>query len=193
MQSYFTTIYADGGCKPNPGPGAYAAILQHGEKVACIRGYAAETTNNQMELAAAIAALHTLKSSRIPVKVMVDSQYVHSGATMWLKGWKKNGFRTTDDRPVKNRELWIELDTVISRFVITWVKVDAHSSDLGNNKADALVWDTRDAKGDPTRFQMTEIPTIESPWSYTSFQATATNPVVADLRKRFAHILKEGK
>lgn len=193
MTSYFTIIHSDGGSRPNPGPGAYAAILQHGDKAACVRGYAPHTTNNQMELAAVIAALHALKSTRIPVKVMVDSQYVHAGATIWLKSWKKNGWRTTDDRPIKNKDLWIELDAIADKFVITWVKVDGHSSNLMNNRADTLVWDTREAEGDPARYQVTDIPTIDSPWSYTGFQAGQVNPQVAQLRDRFKSILEGAK
>ena len=81
---YFTIIHCDGGARPNPGPAAYAAILQHGDKAACVRGYAPYATNNQMELAAVIAALHSLKSTKIPIKVVMDSQYVQAGASRWI-------------------------------------------------------------------------------------------------------------
>jgi ribonuclease HI len=168
--SYFTIIHCDGGARPNPGEAAYAAILQHGGRIACVRGYAPHATNNQMELAAAIAALHTLKSSRIPVKVVVDSQYVQAGASRWIKTWRKNGWMTSRGEPVENRELWQELDAVMSRFVIDWIKVEGHADSLMNNRADDLVWDTRQAEGDSTRYQIVDIPTLESPWSFVGFE-----------------------
>lgn len=189
MDNYFTIIHCDGGSKPNPGQAAYAAILQHGDKVACVRGYAPHATNNQMELAAVIAALHALKSTRIPVRVVVDSEYVHSGASKWLSGWRKNGWRNAGDKPIKNADLWRELDDVAGKFVITWVKVEGHAGVEMNNRADRLVWDTREAEGDPARYRLTDIPTIASPWSYTGFYAhQPVNPKVAALKQRFNQI-----
>jgi ribonuclease HI len=184
---YFTIIHTDGGASPNPGEAAYAAILQHGDKVACVRGYVPHATNQQMELAAVIAALHALKSTRIPVQVVTDSQYVHNGASKWINGWRKNGWRAS--RPIKNRELWQELDTAMSCFVISWVKVTGHGSSLMNNQADSLVQDTRQAEGDPSRYRVTDIPTIESTWSYLAFeQSRPLNPKAAALKQRFQAI-----
>jgi ribonuclease HI len=191
--SYFTVIHTDGGSRPNPGQGAYAAILQHQGKSAVVRGYVPYATNNQMELAAVIAALHALKSTRIPVKLYVDSQYVHDGATRWLKGWRKNNWKTSNGDPVKNVELWQELDEIMGRYVISWHKVTSHAGSAMNNRADELVWDTRDAAGDPAKYQVTNIPTIESPWEFTVFQNRIVNaklpPQAKAMGNRFRQIL----
>lgn len=189
--SFFTLIHADGGARPNPGEAAYAAILQNGDKIACVRGYVPHATNNQMELAAVIAALSALKSTKIPVKVAIDSQYVHGGASRWLKTWRNNGWQTASGDPLQNTELWQELDRIMSRFVIAWTKVEGHSSDLMNNRADELVWDTRQAKGDPAHFAVTDLPTIESDWSYTAFTQSKLLPAKAtQLKEHFQTLLK---
>jgi ribonuclease HI len=186
----FTIIHTDGGAAPNPGEGAYVAILQNGERAACVRGYAPHATNQQMELAAVIAGLHALRSVKIPVHIHTDSQYVHGGASMWIKGWRKNGWKTTTGTPLANVELWQELDSVMGKFVIAWFKVDGHAGVEMNVKADNLVWDTRNARGIASRYQVTDIPTIESAWSFTQFQTQHVRPEVADLRNQFAGILK---
>ncbi|GIK43787.1 MAG: hypothetical protein BroJett011_76200 [Chloroflexota bacterium] len=190
MTTYFTTIYTDGGASPNPGEGAYVAILQNGDRAAAVRGYAPHATNQQMELAAVIAGLHVLKSTRIPVHIYTDSQYVQGGASMWIKGWRKNGWKTTSGSPLANVELWQELDQVMNNYVISWFKVDGHAGVQMNVKADHMVQDTRQALGIASRYQIVDIPTIESPWHFTQFQTRQTRPEVNYLRDRFAGLLK---
>jgi ribonuclease HI len=193
MDPLFTIIHTDGGASPNPGEGAYVAILQNGQRSACVRGYAPYATNQQMELAAAIAGLHALKSTRIPVHIYTDSQYLHAGASRWIRSWRKNGWKTSQGRVLKNVDLWQELDTVMAPYVITWFKVEGHAGVSMNVAADNLVWDTRDAKGDSTQYQMLDIPPIESPWEFSRFQRQlkqTVRPEVAQLRRRFAGILK---
>jgi ribonuclease HI len=190
---YCTSIYTDGGCSPNPGQGAYVGILQHGDKTRCVRGYASHATNQQMELAAVITALYALKSTKYPVHIHTDSQYVCDGASMWLKSWKKNDWRTSGGSKIKNLDLWLALDDVMARFVITWFKVEGHAGVEFNVKADNLVTDTRQAKGNPVLYQMTDIPSLESTWNFISFQASqnqTVRPEVAYLRQRYAGILK---
>lgn len=193
---YYTTIHTDGGSSPNPGEGAYVAILQHGELTRCVRGYAPHATNQQMELAAVIAALYALKSIKIPVHIHTDSQYVHDGASMWLKGWIKNNWTTASGGRVKNIDLWQALDDIMSRYVIAWFKVEAHAGVEMNVKADNLVQDTRQAKGDPKLYQVTDILEIESTWSFTGFQQAQqqiVRPEVAYLRQRYSGILNGSK
>lgn len=187
----FTIIHTDGGAAPNPGEGAYVAILQNGERSACVRGYALYATNQQMELAAVIAGLSALKSRRIPVKVITDSQYVHGGASRWLKDWRKNGWRTSKGKPLANLELWQELDQLISRYVIAWTKVAGHAGVEINVKADHLVQDTRQAKGDPALYQITDISTLPATWSFSQFQSQTIRPEVTALRDRYAHLLAQ--
>lgn len=189
MPELFTTIYTDGGCAPNPGEGAYVAILQNGSRAGAVRGYAPHATNQQMELAAAIGGLHALKTAKIPVKIFTDSQYLNDGASRWLKGWKRNKWRTSKDEPLKNVDLWQELDYLIGQYVISWHKVGGHAGVEMNVKADGLVWDTRMAKGDPTLYQSVEIPTLASPWNFTDFQTKTVRPEVAYLRQKFAGLL----
>lgn len=200
MSNLFTIIYTDGGAAPNPGEGAYVAILQNGERAACVRGYVPHATNQQMELAAVIAGLHALKSTRIPVHLYTDSQYIHGGASMWIRGWRKNGWKTTSGSPLANMELWQELDRVMNNYVISWFKVDGHAGVEMNVKADNLVWDTRRALGIAERYEVTDIPTIACPWDYNQFIHQAANTPrpdevarrgqVAQMRKELAGILK---
>lgn len=193
MSDLFTTIYTDGGAAPNPGEGAYVAILQNGDRAAVVRGYAPHATNQQMELAAAIAGLHTLKSTKIPVRIYTDSQYLHGGASMWIRGWRKNGWKTASGSLLANVELWQELDRVMNNYVISWFKVDGHAGVQFNVKADNLVWDTRQALGIADRYQITDIPTIPCPWDFNQFihQAAHTpRPEVAQIRKELAGLLK---
>jgi ribonuclease HI len=193
MSNLFTIIHTDGGAAPNPGEGAYVAILQNGDRSAVVRGYVPHATNQQMELAAAIAGLHALKSTRIPVHIFTDSQYVHNGASMWIRGWRKNGWKTASGSPLANVELWQELDSVMAKYVITWFKVDGHAGVEMNVKADNLVWDTRNAKGIADRYQVIDIPTIPCPWDYSQFihqSAKTPRPEVAQLRKELAGLLK---
>jgi len=130
-------IYTDGACKGNPGPGGWGAYLQYKDKEKELYGGEAETTNNRMELMAAIQALETLKRS-CPVKLNTDSKYVLQGITEWMDNWKKRGWKTANKRPVKNEDLWRRLDAAIQKHDIEWHWVKGHSGNLGNEKADSL-------------------------------------------------------
>ncbi len=130
-------IYTDGACSGNPGPGGWGAILTYGDKSKEISGGEANTTNNRMELLAAISALDALKKpSR--VELHTDSQYVMKGITQWIHGWKKNGWKTADKKPVKNAELWQRLDEARRRHEIDWRWVKGHAGHEQNERADEL-------------------------------------------------------
>ena len=130
-------IYTDGSCLGNPGNGGWAAIiLNDGEKTE-LKGSKKDTTNNQMELLAPIEALKKIpKGSK--VQIFTDSKYVKSGITEWIHNWKKNGWKTADKQPVKNKELWEELDLLNNQFKISWNWVKAHSNDQLNNEVDLI-------------------------------------------------------
>ena len=131
------TIYTDGACSGNPGPGGWGALLMFGEHERELCGGEAETTNNQMELRAAIEALNALKRP-CDVDLYTDSQYVRGGITGWIYGWKKNGWRTANKKPVKNVELWQALDQAMARHRIDWHWVKGHAGHEDNERADAL-------------------------------------------------------
>lgn len=130
-------IWTDGACKQNPGVGGWGALLVWGEHRLELYGGERLTTNNQMELTAVISALSALKRP-CPIILHTDSSYVKNGITQWVHGWKRNGWRTADKKPVKNVELWQRLDALTSRFEIEWRWVKGHSGDPGNEKADEL-------------------------------------------------------
>ena len=130
-------IYTDGSCLNNPGNGGWAAIIIDDGKKTQIKGSKKNTTNNQMELLAPIEALKKIpKGSK--VQIFTDSKYVKSGMTEWIHNWKKNGWKTTDKQPVKNKELWEELDLLANEFEISWNWVKAHSTDKLNNEVDLI-------------------------------------------------------
>ena len=130
-------IYTDGSCLENPGNGGWAAIIIDDEKKTQIKGSKKNTTNNQMELLAPIEALKKIpKASK--VQIFTDSKYVKSGITEWIHNWKKNGWKTADKQPVKNTELWEELDLLNNEFEISWNWVKAHSTDQLNNEVDLI-------------------------------------------------------
>ena len=130
-------IYTDGSCLENPGNGGWAAIIIDDEKKTEIKGSKKNTTNNQMELLAPIEALKKIpKGSKI--EIFTDSKYVKSGITEWIHNWKKNGWKTADKQPVKNKELWEELDLLANQFEISWNWVKAHSTDELNNEVDLI-------------------------------------------------------
>ena len=130
-------IYTDGACSGNPGPGGWGAILTYGDNCKEISGGEAMTTNNRMELMAAISALDALKKpSR--VELHTDSQYVMKGITQWIHGWKKNGWKTADKKPVKNVELWQRLDEARRVHDIDWRWVKGHAGHAENERADEL-------------------------------------------------------
>jgi ribonuclease HI len=130
-------IHTDGACSGNPGPGGWGAVLQYGKTVRELKGGAPLTTNNQMELTAAIEALNALKRP-VPVELHTDSVYVKDGLTKWIHGWKRNGWRTADKKPVKNLELWQALDSAVQRHTISWHWVKGHNGDAMNERADEL-------------------------------------------------------
>ena len=130
-------IYTDGSCLENPGNGGWAAIIIDDGKKIQIRGSKKNTTNNQMELLAPIQALKKI-SKGSKVQIFTDSKYVKSGITEWIHNWKKNGWKTANKQPVKNKELWTELDILSSKFEIDWNWVKAHSTDKLNNEVDLI-------------------------------------------------------
>lgn len=130
-------IYTDGACKGNPGRGGWGALLQYDGRTREIFGGAAHTTNNRMELTAVIQALASLKR-RSPVALYTDSQYVKSGIQTWIHRWQKNGWKTTDRKPVKNADLWQQLDLAAAQHDITWHWVKGHGATPGNERADEL-------------------------------------------------------
>lgn len=130
-------IFTDGACSGNPGPGGWGAILRSGGHEREISGGEAATTNNRMELMAVIQALQALKTSSA-VTVHTDSRYVMDGATKWILGWKKNGWKTADKKPVKNEDLWRALDSELGGHDVSWRWVKGHSDHVENERADAL-------------------------------------------------------
>lgn len=130
-------IYTDGACSGNPGPGGWGAILRYGENEKELSGGAAETTNNRMELSAAIEALRALKRpSR--VRIHTDSTYVKDGITKWIVNWKRNGWRTAAKKPVKNVDLWQDLYDALKDHDVEWHWVKGHAGHTENERADAL-------------------------------------------------------
>lgn len=130
-------IFTDGACSGNPGPGGWGAILRYGSVEKELSGGEAATTNNRMEMMAAIAALEALKGPA-HVRLHTDSQYVKNGITTWIHGWKKNGWKTSDKKPVKNVDLWQRLDTALKAHKIDWIWVKGHDGHVENERADAL-------------------------------------------------------
>jgi ribonuclease HI len=132
-------IYTDGACKGNPGPGGWGVLLRSGSTVKELHGGEASTTNNRMELTAVIRALQALKRP-CKVTLYLDSQYVLKGITEWLPGWKAKGWKTASKQPVKNEDLWRQLDELVatSGHEVDWRWVRGHNGDPGNERADAL-------------------------------------------------------
>ena len=130
-------IYTDGGCRPNPGAGGWAAVLISGGRVKELSGGEADTTNNRMELMAAIESLRALKKP-CRVRLHTDSQYVKNGITSWMTKWRKNGWKAAGGGAVKNQDLWQELDRMSARHDIHWSWVRGHAGDHYNERCDAL-------------------------------------------------------
>ncbi|NOV30089.1 ribonuclease HI [Methylomonas sp. ZR1] len=130
-------IYTDGACKGNPGPGGWGVRLEYRNKEKELCGGEPETTNNRMELVAAIQALETL-TKPCSVKLHTDSKYVLQGITEWMANWKKRAWKTAANKPVKNEDLWRRLDAAIQRHNIDWIWVKGHAGDVGNERADQL-------------------------------------------------------
>ena len=135
-------IYTDGGCSGNPGPGGWAIVVIFGDLVRSLSGGEALTTNNKMELTAAIAALSVVKNTPafkdLPVTVNIDSQYVKNGITQWIHSWKAKGWKTADKKPVKNQELWEQLDALNAELPVTWNWVKGHAGVEYNELCDQL-------------------------------------------------------
>lgn len=130
-------IFSDGACRGNPGPGGWGVLLRSGESERELFGGERETTNNRMELRAAIEGLRALKRP-CAVRITTDSRYVMDGMTRWLAGWKKKGWRTASKQPVKNQDLWQELDELCQRHEVSWQWVKGHADHPENERADAL-------------------------------------------------------
>ena len=131
-------IYTDGGCRGNPGIGGWGVWLRYGDHDKKLKGSEKDTTNNRMELTAAIKALEAIKSSTIDIDLYTDSKYVMSGINKWIKGWKLRGWKTANKKPVKNVDLWQQLDEVNTKHNVHWYWVKGHSGDIGNDMADEL-------------------------------------------------------
>lgn len=130
-------IYTDGACSGNPGPGGWGVLIIDGDARLELYGGEPETTNNRMELIAAIRALEETAAHR-PVRLYTDSQYVKNGINDWIRNWKRNGWKTAARKPVKNKDLWIALDALIAERDVDWRWVKGHAGDPGNERADEL-------------------------------------------------------
>lgn len=130
-------MWTDGACKGNPGVGGWGVLMRSGGHERELWGGEAATTNNRMELLAAVEGLRAL-NRRCAVTLHVDSTYVMKGMTQWIHGWRRNGWRTADKKPVKNAELWRLLDAQVARHDVRWAWVKGHAGDPGNERADAL-------------------------------------------------------
>ena len=136
-------IFTDGACRGNPGPGGWAALLRSQGVEKMFSGAEQETTNNQMELMAAIQGLEALKRAS-SVALTTDSQYVRQGITQWIHGWKLNGWKTSQKQPVKNKVLWQRLDVAVAKHQVEWHWVKGHSGHHGNEEADQLANEAMD-------------------------------------------------
>ncbi|MGB0748044.1 MAG: ribonuclease HI [Magnetospiraceae bacterium] len=130
-------LFTDGACLGNPGPGGWAALLRWNGTEKELSDYALETTNNRMELQAVIEGLRALKRP-VPVHIHTDSRYVMDGITQWIVGWKRNGWRTAAKKPVKNAELWQELEAALAPHTVTWTWVKGHAGHAENERVDDL-------------------------------------------------------
>jgi ribonuclease HI len=130
-------IWADGGCRGNPGPGGWGVLMRAGTREKELWGSEPATTNNRMELTAVIRALEAMKRP-VRARIHTDSQYVQKGISEWIHGWKRNGWKTSDKKPVKNADLWLELDKLTVQHQLEWLWVKGHAGDPGNERADAL-------------------------------------------------------
>jgi ribonuclease HI len=130
-------IFTDGACSGNPGPGGWGAILRYGETEKELSGYCEQTTNNRMELLAAICALEALKREA-RAELTTDSSYVKDGITKWIHNWKRNGWRKSNKKPVENRDLWERLDKAVAEHEITWHWIRGHTGHAENERADLL-------------------------------------------------------
>ncbi|MBL6694052.1 MAG: ribonuclease HI [Proteobacteria bacterium] len=131
-------VYTDGACRGNPGPGGWGVYIINGNQTEELYAGDRSTTNNKMEMQAAISALMHLKNTKSSIELYTDSNYLRQGITEWIYNWKKNNWRTSSKKPVANRELWIELDQLNSQMNVNWNWIKGHAGDPGNEKADEL-------------------------------------------------------
>lgn len=131
-------IYTDGACRGNPGPGGWGVYMKFLDAEKELYGGEAETTNNRMELTAAIRGLEAINDNRYPVELITDSEYVKNGISEWIAGWKRRGWKTAAKKPVKNQDLWQRLDEIAAEHDVQWSWVKGHSGDPGNERADDL-------------------------------------------------------
>lgn len=141
--------YTDGACRGNPGPGGWGVVLSYNGHVRELCGGEPDTTNNRMEITAAIRALEALKE-RCRVQVYTDSTYVRNGITEWLPNWRRRGWRTAGRKPVKNQDLWQDLASLADRHEVSWHWVKGHAGDPGNERADRLANEGLDGAADRT-------------------------------------------
>ncbi|MHA7841554.1 MAG: ribonuclease HI [Gammaproteobacteria bacterium] len=144
MKKNTVEIFVDGACRGNPGPGGWGVLLRYGEHEKQLKGAEALTTNNRMELTAAIKGISAIQRS-CKVKVTTDSQYVRKGITEWIAGWKKKGWRNSKKEPVKNQDLWQALDAAVNEHDVEWFWVKGHSGHPENELVDQLANDAIDA------------------------------------------------
>nr|WP_211263200.1 ribonuclease HI [Thioalkalivibrio nitratireducens] len=137
MNGDIVYVFTDGACRGNPGPGGWGAVLRYRGQERELRGAEPETTNNRMEMTAAIEALETLTRT-CRVELLTDSQYLKQGITTWLPGWKRRGWRAASGKPVKNQDLWLRLDALAARHEIDWFWVRGHTGHPENERADQL-------------------------------------------------------
>lgn len=138
-------IYSDGGCKPNPGRGGWAALLIWGDQQKEISGGEANTTNNRMELTAAVSALEALKRA-CRIEFYTDSEYLKNGISQWISGWKRNGWKTSKGDPVLNQDLWMRLDELTRQHRITWKWTRGHAGNRYNERVDQLATEARNRR-----------------------------------------------
>ena len=136
-------IFTDGACRGNPGPGGWGALIRIDGDECCLSGATPDTTNNRMELMAAIEGLAYF-SQPSTISLTTDSQYVRQGITQWITGWKRNGWRTSNKQPVKNQDLWQQLDALAEKHAVSWFWVKGHSGHVENERADQLANDAID-------------------------------------------------
>lgn len=136
-QTMRTLVFADGACKGNPGRGGWGVLIKHGSESRELHGGVADTTNNRMEMMAVIEGLAALQPGS-EVHVVTDSQYVQKGISEWIHGWKRRGWRTSDGGPVKNRDLWMRLDSEVGKHRVSWEWVRGHNGHPENERADEL-------------------------------------------------------
>tara|TARA_Y100001970_G_scaffold174786_1_gene213283 strand:+ start:232 stop:672 length:441 start_codon:yes stop_codon:yes gene_type:complete len=137
MSKKIVHIYTDGACRGNPGPGGWGAILKYNNLQKEINGFANNTTNNIMELTAVIKSLESLNRN-CKIKITTDSTYVKNGITNWINNWKNNNWKTANKKPVKNKDLWLKLDALVSNHIIEWHWVRGHTGHPDNERADQL-------------------------------------------------------